>query len=478
MLLQASKRLRKFFNTDLTDKAIWQEIIDDGNLNNIHQLTRLNSDAAQALVKREKRMQLLSLGIAELPPEVAAELVKYNGEKMYLNLIKFLSPESAKILSNFTGVKLMLNGVKTINLTILGRLSAFKGALHLDGVNDFEIAETDTRRAETVFANLAFSKLSMSEMKKPPLSFFKAISRFRGYVELGGIESLAANEVDILTTSMCSGFALKGIKTLTVAMEKLFSHYKGYIDMSGAIEIDQELLLKVAIRPDHFMLLSAAVKNRVAEYRKKMTQEELRFIREKTKEEHLKDEALLKDNLLLKEFEDFDRFPAATPGPPPPPPADEYDPYTAEINEDVLEDIEINLNLKISQKRRHLDTILKKDMSALSEEEKKEVQSLRSEIKDLNDQIRSALDILVERKELGAVIFNNTNDLISYLVETGTQNGENDALSDIENDNKDIFGNCFLDNSVAIEVEEEEEELGLDFVEGDDFAFTPVTDPA
>jgi flagellar motor switch/type III secretory pathway protein FliN len=482
MILKASKRLRKFFNKDLTDEMIWNEIIEEGRLHNIHQLTHLSEEAARSLIQHEKRMLLLTLGIAEMSPEVAAQLAAYKGEKLYLNGVKALSLDSARAIAQFKGIKLSLNAIKNVTLSMLGRLSAYRGSLSLDGLDNIDISPNDARRAETVFSNLKFSKLSMTSIDEPTDLLLKALARFPGYLELNGITNLSAENIKFLTEHPGKGLALKGIKVISSSLSKLLRKYNGFIDLSGAREVEDELLYIVARRPDGFTLFSPAVRKRIDEFRAREEKNNSALREEKRKKEAIERENSKKAKQLLDEFEKFDELVLTSQAPPPPIETEkETDPFESEVNDEILEDIELNLNLKINRKRRDMKTLLSKGMSNLSPEEKKQLQVLRYEIEELNDKIRGALDILVERKELGAVVFDNSNDLAAYLEEVGNED-EDDALANIEK--KDMFGSSF---EIQAPTGESYEIKSSTYsgngnvpdstpVEGEDFVFTAVND--
>jgi hypothetical protein len=470
MILKTSKRLRKFFNSELTDEMIWQEIIEDGLLQNIHQLRTLSAEAARALIAHEKRMQVLSLGITELPPDVATELAKYKGEKLLLNCVKSLSPESAKAISQFIGIKLMLDALKSVTLPVIGRLSTYRGTLHLDGVEIIEFPEEETRRAETVFGHLEFAKLSLAGIKKPSVHLLKALSRFRGPLGLNGLETLSTEEAEILAEHPGHILSLKGIKTLSLSLEKLLNRYKGFLDLSGVEALKDDALEIAALRSEEFILLSAAAKKQVEDHRKKLSQRDELIREEKRKDEERKKDVEQKTKALITEFEKFDSLiPQAVPvSIPVHVPVEtfevEKDTYNEELDESVLDYIELNLNYKINEKRKKLDSLQAKGYENLSENEKLEVQTLNTEIEELNDKIRSTLDILVERKELGAIVFTGTDDLVGYLKESGNEEDPDDALAKI--DKTDLFGNSFVEDKDEDKYKNEDE---THIVEGGDF---------
>lgn len=435
MILEASKRLRKFFDSELTDEIIWRQVIADENLENIHQLSRLNVEASRALVKRERRKELLSLGISELPPDVAAELVKYKGEKLFLNNVTSLSVDTAKALSKFKGYKLMLNGVRLVSLPVMGRLASYKGSIHLDGVESFEIQEKDTRRAQTVFGNLECARLSMNGLKQLSMPLVHAFARFPGYLELAGIKSLNREQSEILAESPAKGLAFKGFDTLRFEMVNLFTHYMGFLDVSGARHMEPDFVRLAAGRPEKYSLYSGSVKREVDIYLKKQAEEKRKQEREKARLSN-------QDDLLLAEFEKFDQMDLTAPE------AvrawdekEEIDPYSPEIEDSVVDDIEKNLNQEIKQKKKRVDELLLKGYSKLSKEEIELLDELRAQIEDLKTEIRGALDILVEKKELGSVVFTSSEDLASYLRQSGAEDDEEDALANIEA--ADLFGGSF-----------------------------------
>ncbi|MCP5052670.1 MAG: hypothetical protein GY940_36215 [bacterium] len=446
MILQASKRLRKFFDSTLTDEMIREEIIEEQRLNNIHQLRRLNQEAAQTLIQLEKRMELLALGITELPRDVAEELVKYKGEKLFLNCVTSLSVETAKIMAGFNGFKLMLNGVRDVSISILGRFATYKGMIYLDGVEDLEIKEKDGRRAQTVFRNLEFGKLSMSGIQKPSVQLLNALALFRGQLVLNGISSLSREEAEILGECPGNGLTLKGIKVLSFELLKLFTQFTGFLDVSGAVEIEDEFVRVAAARPEAFSLFSGAVKRRIDEYKKELAREKRKAERD-TREIKLKAlekerEVNRKDLDLLAEFEKFDNMePALVTDAADGWEEDKPDPHGPEIEESVVNDIEIHLNREINLKRKKVDALMEKGIANLSGDEKALLRELEDSIEELKTNIRGALDVLVEKKELGSVVFGNSDDLAAYLREAGAEDDENDALSNIED--IDMFGGSF-----------------------------------
>ncbi len=443
MLLQASKRLRKFFDSGLSNEQIWQEIIDEGRLEHLHQLTALNTEAAGAMIRIEKRMELLSLGITELHSEVAVELAKYKGDKLFLNCIRELSPEAARELSRFKGSKLALNGLNSVDLPLMGRLSAYKGAVILDGVESVAISQKEVKRGETVFGNLQFGILSLAGLKEVPLFLLRVLSRYRGQLKLNGITQLDEEQSQVLSGFLGKALSLKGIREITPEMAVLLSSYHGFLDFSGAGEIDGQLLEDAASRKEGYSLFSAAVKREVDRFKQEQTLHRQQRSEEKWQRIREEEETRREENKLLAELEAFE-IPEEKPSE-----AAAFEivaeakeeSIEAEIGQDVLDDIEINLNLKISQKRRRVNELLSKGKPALSPEETAEMETLEREIGELNDQIKGALDILLERKELGAVVFNSSSDLAAYLKESGARDDEYDALAGIED--TDLFRGSF-----------------------------------
>jgi hypothetical protein len=448
MILEASKRLRKFFNSALTDEMIWKEIIEEQKLNNIHQLRRLNKEAARIMIAREKRYELLSLGITELPQDVAQELVKYKGEKLFLNCVTTLPVESAKAIGKFQGMKLMLDGVRELSLPILGRLASYKGIVSMAGIEKLEISDKDSKRAQMVFGNLEFAKLSLSGLKKPSQQLLKALARFPGQLELNCIESLTEKEAEIIGESLAKGLSLKGINILSYDLLKLFTQFTGFLDLSGAQEIRGGFVHIVAARPTNFSLFSGTVKRLVESFKKEEEHKKLEQLRE-TREIKLKQlqrahesEKLNRD--LLAEFEKFDEIePIQVEVLGHDDQMEAYDPYSPEIDDKVVNDIETNLNHQINEKKKRVNELLAKGFSNLSIDEKELLQELRNTIDQLKSEIRGALDILIEKKELGSVVFDNSKDLVAYLQESGAQDDEDDLLDNIED--IDMFGGSFDD---------------------------------
>lgn len=482
MIIEASKRLRKFFNKELTDDMIWDEIIRDGRLHNIHQLTRLSGSAAHALIKLEKRMNLLSLGIVEMSPEVAGALARYNGVKLMLNCVRELSNDTAKALSVFKGGKLSLNGITALSLPLLGRLSSYRGDISLKGVEDFEIDPKDARRSETVFKSLEAKRLILDGVQEPSLSFLSALSRYRGHLDLNGIRTLSGEQAEILSRHVGTGISLRRVAVLDSAFHVFFTRCQGYLDLSGAISIADKTLSVAASRVNGSIRYSTPVKQAI----KKWKEEEEKQAREikdqlvldfstppvpdspvpaKTTPETAKttpaaepvildipeqpdlpepdepDEPNL-DDQLLDEFEKFDEMELTEVSPHQHQWEidDSDDPY--EIDETVLDNIESGLNKEIERKKKRVQELLSKGFSNLLQSEKDQVTELKEQIENLKDNIRGALNVLVEQKELGSVVFTNSEDLVSYLKDVG-EDDENDALSRLDDDDFDMFGSNF-----------------------------------
>lgn len=453
MLLQASKRLRKFFDSRLTNEKIWREITEDNRLEHVHQLTALNREAASALIRCEKRMELLSLGLTELPADVAEELAKYKGEKLFLNCVRILSPESARAIARFKGSKLAFCGLMGIDLPAMGGLSAYKGSLLLDGVESIAVTLKEGKRAQTVFGNLKFAALTLTRLKKPGTHLLLAMSRFRGQLKLSGISHLTGEEAEILSGFLGKALSLKGIETITPELLTLLSQYEGFLDLSGALVIDSQLLSAAASRKEGFSLFNSVVIREIEQFKKMKTLQDRQRSEEKWQQVRREEETRRQEEALLAELEAF-----SIPGSAQEetqnleaekPLTTEFEivsetdetAFEVQIGQDVLDDIELNLNLEISRKRRRMNELLTEESANLSAEENAELHLLEREIGELNDKIKGALEILLERRELGAIVFNSSDDLAAYLQEAGAQDDENDALASIEE--ADLFNGCF-----------------------------------
>jgi hypothetical protein len=453
MILKASRRLRKFFNVELTNESIWREIIEEGRLDNIYQLTRLDVNAAYHLVKHEKRKHLLTLGITEMQPDVAAELAKYHGDKLYLNSVRNLATDAARAIARFKGVKLTLNGLKTVTLPMLGRLSSYKGILHLDGVEEIDISEADSARAETVFKLLGFVRLSMASLKKPSIRLLRALSRYPGSLDLNGIEALTETEAEILAEHPGSAMVLQGIKIPTLSLKRLLTCNKGVLDLSCMSTITGELLKIAALRPHGYTVFSTGVKQNIKDFQREIPEETTP--RQRVQREPLADweeqvgdvDSHRKEEELLEEFNRFDEMTLTVPRADTGTDEEEMDDYEIEVSDDVLETIEVDLNLKMNQKTRQVEALLSRGMSRLSSREKQELMRLQEEIRALKERIRAALDVLVEQRELGAIVFNGSDELAAYLNASAVEDDENDALAHIEE--ADLFSGCFESRDFA-----------------------------
>ncbi len=479
---------------------ICQQIIAEGKLENIHQIHILSPEAARILIQHEKRMELLSLGITELSPDVAEELAQYKGEKLYLNCVTELSADTAKAIARFKGIKLMLNGLRNVSYQVLGRLASYQGILHLDGIESFEICEDETRRVQTIFQNLECTKLSMNGLKNPNISLIKALALCRGQLDLNSIKDLAPEESAILGEHPGKGLALKGIKTLSNTLLKLFTKYVGFLDLSGAQVVENDFLYLVASRPEQFSLFSGPVKRRIEVYKAMAIRERMEMARETNKIQRLeleqKRDSDQEDADMFAEFEKFDDMElqmaaelAKTKE------TEKPDPYGPEIADSVVKDIELNLNKQIDAKKKQMAGLLQNGFSALTESERTVLGELRDQIEKLKGDIRGALDILVEKKELGAIVFTSSHDLAAYLKQSGEGDDENDALADIEN--ADLFGDSFAqdetndsnDSNDSEETMDEEssmammdmwgdssglDELKNESIEGNDFIISDV----
>ncbi len=455
MKFGAGRRLRKFFNGDITDEMIWHEIVHEKQLNNIHQLKTLIPEAAREMVQLERRMELLSLGLIDLTPEVAAELANYQGELLLLNCIKNLTPETAKAIAQFKGYRLGFNGMRRISLETLKELSQFKGALLLDLVEEIEIDKSNRTEAVILFKNVKSGKLSLNGLKNPSLQLLKVLVHVKGELELNKIAELTSVEATVLAFHQGKGLKLRGLTSLSTPVARSFLKYKGYIDVSKARYVDEGVYkLLLPLKEDHFQLhpgvrkrLKALQLKRSEILRKK--REAIRLKKQQQEEELRK--AQQEDMKLLEEFEEFGfemqevateqaAIPEQFQEPAEPEISEAKEEPPIDEREETEEDRkrEAQLNFEIIAKKNALTALLRKGPDTLTEEEKQEVENLRKEINYLKDEIRKCLDLMVEERELGAVVFNSSDDLAKYLRESGEEDDENDALARI--DDFDLFG--------------------------------------
>ncbi|MCP4219818.1 MAG: hypothetical protein GY765_34620, partial [bacterium] len=448
MKMGAGKRLRKFFNSEITDEMIWEEIITENNLQNIHQLQTLSTEATAVLIDLERRLELLSLGIKEVSPEVGEELAKYEGEILLLNCIKTLPEKSAKAIAKFKGFKLGFNGLKRIDLGTLRGLVAFKGALILDNVVEIALNVKNKAYAEKVFRHMKTSRLCLNHLPDPSDQLLKALVCCSGELELNSIKKLTTERAKLFLAHKGKGLKLKGLTALSGELVEVFVQYNGYIDISGAKIADDEAIQIFAEQKEDRFLLHPLTKKLVDEQRAKQVFEERKRrkaerLAKKEEEEARKSQvaqkkhAESKDLDLLSEFEEFDQMdikpveplrnvPSLVP----------EEPRATTDEEDSKK--EAQLNFEILSRKNVLTKLLNKGIDNLTPEENRNVAKLRKEINKLKDDIKKTLDLMVEERELGAVVFNSSEDLARYLKESAEEDDEHNALDNI--DHMDFFG--------------------------------------
>ncbi|MCP5106206.1 MAG: hypothetical protein GY950_22660, partial [bacterium] len=211
----AERRLRKFFDRDLTDEDIWHEIIQDNRLNNIYQLKSIIPEAAEVLVRLERRMELLSLGISTISPETARELAKYRGEILLLNCVRELTPGTAAALAKFRGFKLGLNGLKKTSPEVITALATFKGTLLLESLEDFGLTQKNKREMEKIFKQLKTGKLCLNGIKTSSLQLLRIAAKCRGELELNGLTKLSPPEAAVLVSHKGKSLKLKGLTEIS-----------------------------------------------------------------------------------------------------------------------------------------------------------------------------------------------------------------------------------------------------------------------
>lgn len=477
-IVGAGRRLRKFFDDTLTDEMIWEEIIHQERLNNIHQLKTISPEAAKVMIHLERRLELLSLGITSLSAEVAHELVQYQGEIILLNCVHELKPDAAAALATYRGGKLGLNGLKRISIDALKGLSAYQGTLMLDSLE--EIIIKDKREAEQVFKHLEVGRLTLNSLKRPPISLLRLLARIPAPLELDGIRELPASQAAVLISHKGKELRLRGLKEITPGLLKMLAKYKGKIDISWAKQVDMEALALLAQVPREKFMLHRRIRKLLAQYRQLKAQKEKEWMEERQRkiaeEEKKHLEAQEKARALLKEFEKFDQLGLTQ----------QQVEAVEEIEEEYEEEkspeqlerekTEAQMNFEITRKKNHLNELLRKGPDNVTPEEEQEIATLRKDIQFLKDEIRQLLDLLVEGREVGAVVFNSSDDLVKYLQESGTGDDEDDALAKLEDEDYDMFGSWDAADEEEAEAVPLEDEPVEEIIEGDGFAFRPAED--
>lgn len=452
-MIGAGRRLRKFFNGDLTDEMIWHEIIHEKRLHNIHQLKSLTQEAAKVLIQLERRLELLSLGITELPPEVAQELAQYRGEIILLNCIKELTPEAAAKIAQYRGFKLGLNGLKKISLQAIKALTAYKGMLFMDTLEDFGLTQKNKLDAEKIFKQFKTTKLCLNGIKTSSLQLLRIIAKCPGELELNGITRLSPSEAAVLVSHKGKYLKLKGLTVISAALARILIKYNGYIDISGAKTLDDEVIQLLAYRPEEYFLLHPAIKRQVDELKQKKVLEDKQkreaLLQEQKKREKRKKEITQQARKLLKEFEEFDELELA-----PTEPVTRTEKITTLEEEEAKaaeerERTEARLNFEITKKKNRLNTLRRKDPDDLSQDEQQEITTLRQEIEALKDEIRKAMNLMIEEREVGTVVFSSSDDLVKYLKESGAEDDENNALANLDKfDQFDLLGSTDTDEAI------------------------------
>jgi hypothetical protein len=442
MRIGAGRRLRKFFNEELTDEMIWDEIIHEKNLSNLIQLKTLSTEAAEALIKQERRMELLSLGIVDLPEGVARALAKYEGEILLLNCVKEITPKAAGAVGRYAGFKLGLEGLKRVSVDVMKGFAPYKGILMLNALEDIPIDKKNRLEAEKTFRQFKAGKLCFNSIKQPSFDLLRCFAKTPGQLELNGISELSPAKAAVLVSHKGSGLKLKGLAAMPTALARMLLKYKGFIDISGVTDTEHAAIKLLAEETEERFMLSRQIKTRLNDYKRKLAVEKrkkraaLKKLEEAEKEKQKKAEEV--NFALLEEFEKFDQLDLVTAetiqtGRKPEAVVD----TTAKADETV-EQREARLNSEIIAKKNQLNALQRKGLDNLSDEENQQVAALKEEIERLKDDIKEMLDLLIEEREVGTVVFGNSDDLVTYLKESGAEDDENDALAKL--DDFDLFG--------------------------------------
>lgn len=456
------RRLRKFFIRDLRDEDIWREIIEDGRLDHIVQLRRLTPAAAAALIQRERRLEMLSLGLVELSAPVAAQLAAYRGEMLLLNCLHSLDPHTAGVLAGFRGVKLGFDGMKTIPVSVLQALAPFHGMLSFDGVEEITGEPAHLVQACTA---LGASRLSLAGLRRPIPAVLGALAHVRGELDLRGMRELSSQQAAVLRNFRGRHVRLSGLLSLSPALVPLLAEIPGIVDLSGVRGDDPAFLAALAALPEERFLFAAPVRramNAVLEERRRhLDREETTRRQTAAEEERRRREADDRRERLLQEFARFDTMTFTAPAPP----VRSADPAFRPISAD---EVEVRLNRKMDTRKRQVDALMDKGYANLTPAEKEVLAALRREIEALKVEIRDALESLVEEREVGALVFDSSDDLVRYLNESAGAADRSDAFEKMES--ADWLDACFGGTAAGPESPAAEPPPVLTpLAEGDDF---------
>lgn len=454
MRIGAGRRLRKFFNDELTDEMIWDEIVHDKNLSNVLQLKALSPEAAEMLIQLERRMELMSLGITSLSEGTARALAKYKGEILLLNNVKELTPEASAAIGRFKGFKLGLQGTRRMSLEVMKGFAPYKGILMLDALESIDITKENRVEAEQTFRQFKAGKLCLNRIKDPSFDLLRCLSKTPGQLELNGIRDLPPTKAAVLVSHKKSVIKLRNLNAMSHALARILVKYNGFIDISGVKDVEHAALkLLVDNNPDRFNL-HPKLKKRITDYQAKVVREQRKQRADQRKFE--KEEAAKKKELeeknkkLLEEFAQFEMMDLETAETIQRGHKDQPTLDTVEKETETQDQLEARLNFEITSKKNQLTALMRKGPDKLTDEEKQQVTTLREEINNLKDQIREMMDLLIEEREVGTVVFGSSDDLVKYLKESGAEDDEDDALARI--DEVDMFGGSLDSGSDDIDL--------------------------
>lgn len=370
MRIGAGRRLRKFFNRELTDEMIWEEIIHEKQLNNLVQL-------------------------------------------------KSLSQEAATAIACYRGYKLGFQGLKKASLEIMKGFSSYKGILMMDTLEEIEINKKNILAAERIFRHFKAGKLCFNSILYPSFHVLRALSKCQGQLELNGISELPPTKAAVLVSHKGNGIKLKGLSKISTPLARILVKYKGYMDISSVKNVEDEVLKLLASREEGHFFLDSHIRKSINEYKKNLALGK----RKKSKKRSIS---------LLAEFEKFELFDLKTTQTMQKGRKIEAVIETVDMTKEDADKREARLNFEISTKKNRLNELLRKSLENLSEEENKEVATLWERTNELKEEIKKILDLLIEEKEVGTVVFNSNKDLIEYLKDLGAADDENNALERID----------------------------------------------
>jgi len=218
-------------------------------------LQTIDSETAKVFAKSIAK---ISLGLTELPPDVAAELSYKTGGGLNLNQLAELPVESARELGYAKMSWLGLDGLVTIDPKAARELANFEGAwLHLNGLNHLDErtlaalahyrgswlymngASSVDRVAADRFGEIRARSLYLGGLTQLDVPTLEGLAKFEGNLFLHGLKEVSPEGCATLGSGRCRGLNLSGLDALDQECALHLGRFRGRsLELNGVKTLD------------------------------------------------------------------------------------------------------------------------------------------------------------------------------------------------------------------------------------------------